>query len=65
MTQEFDNRDQKNLRKEKFASKKSEYFDSDSFEEKKIQRKKAKGLKSKLNQIREEELWEDWENELY
>jgi len=65
MTQEFDNREEKNLRKEKFASKKSKYFDSDSFEEKKIQRKKVKGLKNKINEMREEELWEDWENEIH
>lgn len=65
MTQEFDNREQKHLRKEKFESKKYQYNDSDFFEEKKIQKKRTKGLKNKLDQIREEELWEDWENEIY
>ncbi len=39
MTQEFDNREQKHLRKEKFESKKYQNNDSDFFEEKKIQKK--------------------------
>lgn len=60
---EFDNdKYRKIVRKEKLESKKSKKDDySDEY---RFQRKKVNNFKHKIRQIKEDELWEDWENEI-
>lgn len=59
---DFDHKE-KRVRKEKFESKKNKKFDFS--EEKQFERKSIKGFKNKVRELREEELWEDWENEVH
>ncbi len=60
---DFDHKDKKIVRKEKIESKKNKRFDFS--EEKQLERKSVKGFKNKIRELREEELWDDWENEIY
>lgn len=60
-----DFQDRKSLRRDSFKQKKC---NNKNFVDKAENRDKAKlkkALKSKLEKIKEEEIWEDWENEIY
>jgi hypothetical protein len=59
-----DFQDRKSLRRDSFKQKKS----TQNFTDKLESRDKAKikkALKSKMEKIKEEEIWEDWENEIH
>lgn len=60
---DFDNRDKKNLRKQKLDSQKNR---SDEFlDERRFARKNVKNLKNKMKELEADERWEDWNNEIY
>lgn len=59
---DFDFREDKAIRKEKFESKKYGRFEQS--EEERFHKQTKKHLKKRLQEIREEELWDDWENEI-
>lgn len=59
-----DNEDRKSVRRENFSKKKTHtarFEDSDEF---RVKHKISKEFKSKKTDMRQEELWEDWEEEL-
>lgn len=55
--------DKKDLRRQKLADK--SYKKQKISEEQRFISKSKKELKKKIEYIREEELWEDWENEIH
>lgn len=59
-----DNEDRKSLRRENFNKKKFPHKSDNQAEEIRIRNKIKHELKSKKMHMREEELWEDWENQL-
>ena len=63
MNKEFENFDRKTNRKEKFESTKNRQKKStvDS-EELRFIKKSGKQLKKKIQEMREEELWDDWDD---
>lgn len=59
---DFDSFDRKSFRKEKLDSKKKDRkLSSDFSEEQKIKRLNKQNLKKRIQEIAEEEKWEDWE----
>jgi hypothetical protein len=59
---DFDSFDRKSFRKEKLDSKKKDRkLSSDFSEEQRIKRLNKQNLKKKIQEIAEEEKWEDWE----
>ena len=61
----FDNFDRKSFRKEKFDSKKkTKKFESESYDEQRFAKLNKKQIKRKIQDLQEEERWEDWENEI-
>jgi hypothetical protein len=58
----YDDNDRKNQRRNSLKKKNSK--NQDDFIEHRDKAKIKKALKSKLEQIKEEELWDDWENEI-
>jgi|688.fasta_scaffold79802_3 hypothetical protein len=63
---DFDSFDRKSFRKEKLDSKKKDRkLSSDFSEEQRIKRLNKQNLKKKIQEIAEEEKWEDWENEIH
>ena len=60
---DFDNEKYKKIvRKENIDSKKTKKDDySDEY---RFQRKKITNFKNRIRQMKEDELWEDWENEI-
>ncbi len=60
---DFDNEKYKKIvRKENIDSKKTKKDDySDEY---RFQRKKINNFKNRIRQMKEDELWEDWENEI-
>lgn len=59
-----DNEDRKSLRRENFNKKKFPHKSDNQPEEIRIRNKIKHELKSKKMHMKEEELWEDWENQL-
>jgi hypothetical protein len=59
-----EDRDRKSIRREIFNKKKSTVKQNNSSDEFKIKNKIKHELKSKKMTMQEEELWEDWENQL-
>lgn len=59
-----EDRDRKSIRREIFNKKKSTVKQNNSSDEFKIKNKIKHELKSKKITMQEEELWEDWENQL-
>lgn len=61
-----ENFDRKSFRKEKFDSKKKDRkIGAENYEEHRIAKLNKKQLKRKIQEIQEEEKWDDWENEIY
>lgn len=61
-----DNFDRKSFRKEKLDSKKKDKnFFSDNYDEHRFAKLNKKQIKRKIQDLQEEEKWEDWENEIY
>jgi hypothetical protein len=59
---DFDSFDRKSFRKEKLDSKKKDRkLSSDFSEEQRIKRLNKQNLKKRIQEIAEEEKWEDWE----
>jgi hypothetical protein len=59
---DFDSFDRKSFRKEKLDSKKKDRKLSGEFsEEQRIKRLNKQNLKKRIQEIAEEEKWEDWE----
>jgi len=62
---DFDTFDRKNFRKENIEhKKKNKKSVFDQKEDKKISKIQSKNIKKKIQEIREEELWEDWDSYL-
>jgi hypothetical protein len=62
--QDFEFNDKKATRKENLKYKNK--FKRDCLnEDEKLSKKNVKHFKQKLQNIEQEELWEDWENEIY
>lgn len=59
-----DNEDRKSVRREIFNKKKNVTKQSSTSDEFKIKNKVKHELKSKKMHMQEEELWEDWEDQL-
>lgn len=57
---DFDNKDRKEIAKKNFTNKKKR--DKDISEEQRFISKTKKQFKSKIEDIRQEELWEDWDH---
>ena len=57
---DFDNKDRKEIAKKNFTNKKKR--DKDISEEQRFISKTKKQFKSKIENIRQEELWEDWDD---
>lgn len=60
---DFEHIDKKNLRKEKVEFKKK--TKNNLSEEERVAKKNVKNLKNKIQEMQQEEMWEDWENEIY
>ena len=61
-----DNFDRKSFRKEKIDSKKKEKtLFSNNHDEQRFAELKKKQVKKKIQDLQEEEKWEDWEDEVY
>jgi hypothetical protein len=56
---DFDNKDRKEIAKKNFTNKKKR--DRDISEEQRFISKTKKEFKSKIENMRQEELWEDWD----
>lgn len=59
----YEENDRKNQRRDNFRKKHLKNRD-DNLAEHRDNFKLKKALKSKIDQIREQELWEDWEDEI-
>lgn len=59
-----DNEDRKSLRRDNFSKKKNFESKKDDIDDYKIKNKIKYELKSKRRNMEEEELWEDWEEQL-
>jgi hypothetical protein len=59
---DFGNQDRKEHRRKKLNQKNSESFDSYREEDYKARKKNKQQLKNKISEMKEEELWDDWEN---
>jgi len=58
--------DRKSFRKEKIDSKKKEKnLFSNNYDEQRFAKLKKKQVKKKIQDLQEEEKWEDWEDEVY
>lgn len=55
--------DKKDIRRQKFVDK--NYKKAKVSEEQRFVSKSKKQFKKKIEDIKEEELWEDWENEIH
>lgn len=61
-----DNFDRKSFRKEKIDSKKKEKtVFSNNYDEQRFAKLKKKQVKKRIQDLQEEEKWEDWEDEVY
>lgn len=61
-----DNFDRKSFRKEKLDSKKKEKnFFYDNYDEHRFAKLNKKQIKKKIQDLQEEEKWEDWQDEIY
>lgn len=61
----FDNFDRKSFRKEKLDSKKKDRkISSDMNDEYRLQKLNKQNIRRKIEEMREEEKWEDWEDEV-
>lgn len=62
----FDNFDRKSFRKEKLDSKKKDRkISGDINDEYRLQKLNKQNIRRKIEEMREEEKWEDWEDEVY
>jgi|688.fasta_scaffold769401_3 hypothetical protein len=60
----FDNFDRKSFRKEKFSSKnKDKKYLPENHDEQRFANLNRKQIKRKLQEIEEEERWDDWEDQ--
>jgi len=62
---DFDSFDRKSFRQQKIDSKNKRKKHHDADEERRVSKLKIKHMKRKIQDLEEEELWEDWENEIY
>lgn len=61
----FENFDRKSFRKEKFDSKRKDRKNIvDNYDEHRFAKLNKKQIKKKIQDLQEEERWEDWENEI-
>lgn len=58
-----DQNDPKDQRRQKFQNKNVKKYDSSDFEEQRYISKSKKERRKKIEDIRGDELWEDWENQ--
>ena len=58
----FENQDRKENIRKKLNQKNSKYLDSYQEEDYKVRKKNKHQLKNKINEMKEEELWDEWEN---
>jgi pyruvate/2-oxoacid:ferredoxin oxidoreductase beta subunit len=63
----FDGFDRKSFRKSKLDSKnkKRQANDDMQYHEHRLSKFSKQNLKKKMQEIQEEEIWEDWENEIH
>jgi len=61
-----DSFDRKSFRKEKLDSKKKDRkYDNDFHDEARLAKINKKEIKRRIQEMQEEEKWEDWENEIH
>ena len=63
MTEDFDRENRKSKKKNNMSKNKTKYT-SEISEEEKFMSKSKKAFKHKIQDIRGDELWEDWENNI-
>lgn len=59
----FENFDRKSFRKEKFNAKKDKKYLPDNYDEQRFAQLNKKNIKRKLQEMEEEERWDDWRDQ--